>query len=428
MTGSGNCPGATYRVQFHSGFTFDDAAAIASYLARLGISHLYASPYLKARPGSAHGYDIVDHGSLNPELGGEPAFRRMVSALGANGLSQILDFVPNHIGAGGSDNPLWLDVLEWGQDSHYVGWFDIDWDPDPRYLHGKLLVPFLGAQYGAELERGCLELKFDPEQGSFAVWAYGAHKLPICPMHYQQILGDAHPELEKLGDAFAGLSQWRPQIANRAAELKEKLAQLASEDTRARDEIAKAVQRLNGKPGDLASWRRLDRLIAVQHWRASYFRVAADDINYRRFFNVNDLAGLRMELPDVFDHAHALVFRLLQSGIIDGLRIDHVDGLLNPREYLQRLRAIVPADAPTRSFYLVVEKILARHEGLRENWPVDGTTGYEFANQVLGLLIDPAGEEGFTRTYVEFTGDRTSLPTMVRDCKLQIMRNDMASE
>jgi (1->4)-alpha-D-glucan 1-alpha-D-glucosylmutase len=426
MTGSGNprFPRATYRVQFHSRFTFDDAAAIAPYLARLGVSHLYASPYLKARPGSTHGYDIVDHGALNPELGGEPAFRRMVQALTTNGLSQILDFVPNHMGAGGADNPLWLDVLEWGQDSHYAGWFDIDWDPDPRYLHGKLLVPFLGAQYGAEMERGCLELKFDEEQGSFAVWAYGTHKLPICPLHYQQILGDAHPELEKLGDAFAGLAQWRRDIPHRAAELKQKLAQLAAEDPQAREDITKCLQRFNGTAGDLASWRRLDRLIAVQHWRACYFRVAADDINYRRFFNINDLAGLRMELPEVFDRTHALLFRLLREEVISGVRVDHIDGLFDPRRYLICLRE----KSPQPEFYCVVEKILARHENLCRDWPVQGTTGYDFTNLVLGMLIDSAGEEAFTRSYAEFTGVAREYSGIARDSKLWIIENEMASE
>ena len=177
-------PRATYRLQFHKEFGFRDAAALAPYLARLGISHVYASPYLKARPGSTHGYDIVDHGQLNPELGDESAFRDMVTAFRDSGLGQVLDFVPNHMGVGGSDNPWWLDMLEWGPASEYAGWFDIDWDPDRRYLRDKLLVPFLGDQYGAVLESGQLVLRFEPETGSFAVWAYDTHKLPICPLHY----------------------------------------------------------------------------------------------------------------------------------------------------------------------------------------------------------------------------------------------------
>ncbi len=202
-------PRATYRLQFHKGFGFDDAAALAPYLARLGISHVYASPYLKARPGSTHGYDIVDHDALNPELGDQAAFERMNTAFTECGLKQILDFVPNHMGVGGSDNPLWLDVLEWGADSAHAGWFDIDWDPDRRYLRSKLLIPFLGDQYGVVLEDGRLRLKFDVAEGSFAVWAYDTHKLPICPLHYNRILGNDHPDLERIGDFFAGLPDWR---------------------------------------------------------------------------------------------------------------------------------------------------------------------------------------------------------------------------
>jgi len=272
-------PRATYRLQFHKGFGFRDAATLAPYLARLGISHVYASPYLKARPDSTHGYDIVDHGCLNPELGDEAAFHDMVAAFRANGLGQVLDFVPNHMGIGGADNPLWLDVLEWGPDSEYAGWFDIDWEPDPHYLHGKLLVPFLGDQYGAELESGRLELRFGPQTGDFAVWAYGAHKLPICPLHYGRVLGDEHPQLERLGDAFAGLPKWRPRVARRAKDLQAELAALAGEYSDVREAVQAAVGRINGRPGRLATWRELDTLIKDQHWRAAHFRVAADDIN-----------------------------------------------------------------------------------------------------------------------------------------------------
>jgi (1->4)-alpha-D-glucan 1-alpha-D-glucosylmutase len=421
--GAAPIPWSTYRLQFHKGFGFRNAAALAPYLARLGISHVYASPYLKARPGSSHGYDIVDHGQLNPELGDELAFREMITAFRANGLGQVLDFVPNHMGVGGADNPWWLDVLEWGPDSDYAGWFDIDWDPDRRYLRGKLLVPFLGDQYGAVLESGQLALRFEPETGGFAVWAYGAHKLPICPLQYQRVLGDEHPELERLGDAFSGLPNWRPRVAQRAKDLQAELAALARAHDGMREAIEAAVSRLNGEPGCLETWRGLDALIQDQHWRSAHFRVAADDINYRRFFNINELAGLRMELPELFDHAHRLVFELLRDGSLDGLRIDHVDGLLDPKGYLLRLRERAP-----RPFYLVVEKILAHHEALRADWPVEGTTGYEFANLVLGLLVDPAGEAGFTQTYAAFAQDHRPFGEIVRDCKLRIMLNEMASE
>ena len=366
---------------------------LAPYLARLGVSHIYASPYLKARPGSTHGYDIVDHGQLNPELGDETAFQEMVTAFRDNGLGQILDFVPNHMGVGGADNPWWLDVLEWGPQSEYAGWFDIDWEPDRRYLEGKLLVPFLGDQYGAVLESGQLTLRFDPETGGFAVFAHDTHKLPICPLHYQRVLGDEHPELERLGDAFSGLPDWRPRVAQRAKDLQTELGALARQRSDVRQAVHAAVDRINGQPGRLATWRGLDALIQDQYWRAAHFRVAADDINYRRFFNINELAGLRMELPELFDQAHRLAFELLRDGVLDGLRIDHIDGLLDPRGYLLLLR--LREQAP-RSFYVIVEKILARHEVLREDWPVEGTTGYEFANLVLGLLVGPLGEEGFT--------------------------------
>ena len=416
-------PRATYRLQLHAGFGFKEAAALASYLARLGISHVYASPYLKARPGSSHGYDIVDHGQLNPELGGEAAFRTMVAAFQAHGLGQIVDFVPNHMGVGGADNPWWLDVLEWGQDSAYAGWFDIDWDPDRRYLFAKLLVPFLGDQYGAVLESGDLEVRFDAGTGMLAVWAYGTHQLPICPLHYQRVLGDEHPELERLGDAFSGLPNWRPRIAQRAKDLQAELAALVGERPDVREALEAAVSRLNGEPGQRDTWRGLDLLIQDQHWRAAHSRVAADDINYRRFFSINELAGLRMELPELFEHAHRFVFELLREGVLDGLRIDHVDGLLDPKGYLLRLRAQAP-----RPFYLVVEKILARHETLREDWPVEGTTGYEFANLVLGLLVDPCGEDGCTRAYVEFAGPQSPFAEIVRTCKIRIMVNEMASE
>src|ERR1700679_770877 len=227
-------PRATYRLQFHKGFGFVAAAALAPYLAKLGISHVYASPYLKARPGSTHGYDIVDHRQLNPELGGESAFHDMVAAFRKHGIGQILDFVPNHMGVGGADNLWWQDVLEWGPDSEYAGWFDIDWDPDPLSLRGKLLVPFLGDQYGAVLESGQLELRFQPDSGDFAVWAYGTHKLPICPLHYERILDQIHSRLEQLGDAFSGLPRWHLRVPNGATELKAELVNLAREDADAR--------------------------------------------------------------------------------------------------------------------------------------------------------------------------------------------------
>ena len=410
-------PRATYRLQFHAGYGFRDATELAPYLGRLGVSHVYASPYLKARPGSTHGYDITDHQALNPELGTEADFAAMVQAFKREGLGQILDFVPNHMGVGGSDNPLWLEVLEWGGDSQHAGWFDIDWDPDRRYLLNKLLVPFLGDQYGVELKAGNLLLKYDADEGSLAVWAYDTHKLPICPLHYDRVLGHADPGLDRLSDLFSDLPMWRPQVAERAGTLKAELAALLRGNDASRAALEEQVAALN------ADWRALDGLIQEQHWRVAYYGVAGDDINYRRFFNINDLAGLRMELPEVFRHAHARIVPMIEDGTLDGIRLDHVDGLLDPKRYFETLRA-----ASERPFYLVIEKILAAHEQLREDWPVEGTTGYDFTNLVLGAMIDPAAEERFTETYRGFTGLVTPFEQIVRDCKIRIMENEMASE
>ncbi len=410
-------PRATYRLQFHAGFGFNDATAIAPYLGRLGVSHVYASPFLKARPGSTHGYDITDHRALNPELGTEADFTAMVQAFRREGLGQILDFVPNHMGVGGADNPLWLDVLEWGPDSAHAGWFDIDWDPDRRYLLNKLLVPFLGDQYGVELKAGNLVLKYDEAEGSLAVWAYDTHKLPICPLFYDRVLGRDDTGLDRLSDLFLDLPMWRPQVAERATALKAELAALTADEPAARGALDQRIAAMN------ADWQALDALIQQQFWRVAYYGVAGDDINYRRFFNINDLAGLRMELPAVFRHAHARILPMIEDGTLDGIRLDHVDGLLDPKRYFQDLRA-----ACGRPFYLVVEKILAAHEQLREDWPVDGTTGYDFTNLVLGALINPAAEEAFSETYRSFTGLSTPFAEIVRDCKVRIMENEMASE
>lgn len=423
-------PNATYRLQLSKDFGFEAAGRIAPYLQTLGVSHVYCSPYLKARPGSQHGYDIVDHGELNPELGDELAFRYFTAALKAHGLRQILDFVPNHMGVFGADNPLWLETLEWGPDAPHAGWFDIEWDPERRYLHDKVLVPLLGDQYGIELERGALRLRFDPEQGSFAVWAYETHKLPIWPPHYAQILSAGPVELENLADAFEWLPTWRGQMPPRAAELKAQLAAVASAGESGRQALQASLARFEGREGDAGSWQALHQLIQQQHWRIAHFRVAADDINYRRFFNVNDLAGLRMELPEVFNQAHRRVLELVKDGTLDGLRIDHVDGLRDPKAYLRRLQRRVAAanHRAGDAFYLVVEKILSSHETLREDWPIDGTTGYDYLNQLLSILIDPSAEGAFTRTYHDFTAERRAFSDIVRLCKLHIMENEMASE
>ncbi len=405
-------PRATYRLQLRAGFGFNEAAAVAPYLGRLGVSHVYLSPFFKARPGSPHGYDITDHARLNPELGSETEYSAMIDAFRREGLNAILDFVPNHMGVGGADNPLWLDVLEWGPESRYAGWFDIDWVEGG----GKLLAPVLGAQYGEELRSGNLTLAFDAD-GTFAIWAYGAHKLPVCPLTYPMILGHDDDALDRMSDRFLDLPAWRPQIAERALGLKAELAELALGGAESRREIDERVAAFNG------DWRELDRLISAQFWRVAFFRVAEDEINYRQFFNINDLAGLRVELAPVFAHAHARVLRMLEFHEMDGLRIDHVDGLFDPRSYLEALRGRV--ELP---FYLVVEKILAPHERLRDDWPVEGTTGYDYLNLSLGLFVDPSAEAPLSEIYQAFTGAGEPFEAIALAAKLRIMDNEMASE
>lgn len=416
-------PRATYRLQLNACFNFAAVEAIAAYLAQLGVSHVYASPFLKARPGSSHGYDIVDHSALNPDLGTKEDFDLMTRALRANGLGLILDFVPNHMGVNGADNPYWLDVLEWGQESAYAGWFDIDWQPEPSHLRGKVLVPVLGDQYGAVLAGGGLELCFDAAAGEIAIWAHGAHKLPIHPGHYGRVLGSDHAELEKLSDAFSHLEGFHPHEQRRAGQLKADLAALVAAEPEVAQAVAERLAHFAGMAGELESWKRLDRLIADQHWRVAHFRVAADDINYRRFFNISDLAGLRIEHEELFDHAHRLVFELIAEGVLDGLRIDHIDGLLDPKTYCRRLRKKAP-----RPIYLVVEKILAESEELREDWHADGTTGYEFANLLTNLLVDPNGQAQLDELYRRFSGERRSFKAISHECKLAIMEDEMAGE
>ena len=410
-------PRATYRLQFRKGFGFTEAAALAPYLSAIGISHVYSSPIFKARPGSTHGYDIIDHDALNPELGTEDDYSEMIAAFRGAGLGCVQDFVPNHMGVGGADNPPWLDVLEWGPLSNYAPWFDIDWAAGDGPRGEKLLAPLLGAQYGSELKSGNLALAYDAEEGSFAIWAYGQHKLPICPLSYHRVLGHRCEALDRLSDLFLDLPHWRPQIAERARSLKGDLAQLLREDRRARSEVEASVAALN------ADWRSLDVLIGEQFWRVASHRVASDEVNYRRFFDVNDLAGLRIEMAPVFQHTHRRLLQMIERREIDGVRLDHIDGLFDPKKYLDDFRSAVG-----HTIYVIVEKILAPHEHLRESWPISGTTGYDSLNVILGALVNPSGEESLTETYRSFAGPSGSVEEVERACKIRIMENEMASE
>jgi (1->4)-alpha-D-glucan 1-alpha-D-glucosylmutase len=355
-------PRATYRLQLNRDFRFADVTRLAGYLGRLGISHAYLSPIFKARPGSLHGYDVVDPAELNPELGTEAEFRAMAAALKAEGVGLILDIVPNHMGIGGSDNPYWLDVLEHGPKSRYAHWFDIDWAPPTPSLKGKVLVPFLDRPLDAALADGVLELRREAG-GKPALWAHGFHKLPLAP----------------------------ESIAN-----------------------------LPGGPIDTAA---IAALLPHQHWRLAAHDTGNDEINYRRFFTISDLAGLRIEEPTVFDHVHRLPLGWIAEGLVDGLRIDHIDGLYDPAGYLARLAAATP-----RPIYIVVEKILADAEALPADWQVAGTTGYEFASLVTPLLTDPTGEAPITAFGRRFTGVSEPFAETERQSKLRVMAHELAAE
>jgi len=434
-------PVATYRLQLSRDFTFDAAAAVVPYLAELGISHLYASPFLKARAGSAHGYDIVDHNQLNPELGGRASFDALCARLREHGMGLILDFVPNHMGIGRDDNPWWLDILEWGAASPYAGYFDIDWNPPRPALAGKVLVPVLGQNYGSALANGEIELRFDPATGCLSFWHYD-HRFPLAPMDYPEVLQAALPDLpgehrERLAAALAGLRAAAgapPERAREAAEAaKRSLRELAeSESTAAR--LGDAAAAWRGIPGDAASFARLHELLQRQAFRPAYWRVAADEINYRRFFDVSDLAGLRMEETAVFAATHGLVGELIAAGQIHGLRIDHVDGLADPEEYCRVLAAFTAARlAPERNGeaqtpYILVEKILAYHEQLRPAWPVAGTTGYDYLALANGLFVEAAGLERLERIWRGFTDIDAPLADETYRCKRTVIDNILTSE
>jgi (1->4)-alpha-D-glucan 1-alpha-D-glucosylmutase len=424
-------PRATYRVQLHADFDFDAAAAIVPYLARLGISHLYTSPITMARPGSRHGYDVVDHARVNPELGGDAGLDRLCGALREHDMALLVDFVPNHMGVGGAHNPYWLDVLEWGRESRYAEWMDIEWRPAEQTLADKLLVPFLGAPYGEVLESGELELRFEPASGSYAAW-YHEHRFPICPRTYQAILaaaGDAAGE----GRRLAGQVRDAPRGAasSAATALKAELRRLASEPE-GRAALEAAATAFAGRPGEPATFHKLHALLEEQHYRVSYWRVAADEINYRRFFDINDLAGLCIENGRVFQELHALLFDLIRRGKVSGVRLDHVDGLFDPAAYCRSLQAeagrcLGDPDA-ARPLYLLVEKILAPFERVPAEWPVHGTTGYDFMAVAAGLFVAADGEAPMTRSYARFVPGATDFETEVERAKPQILRNHLSSE
>ena len=448
-------PRATYRLQLNRDFTLAQATDIVPYLAQLGISHCYLSPCLKARPGSSHGYDIVDYNAFNPEIGSIEDFRRFAGVLRCHGMGLILDIVPNHMGVMGADNHWWLDVLENGPASAYADYFDIDWQPLNPELQGKVLLPILGDHYGTVLNSGELRLAFAAEQGEFSLH-YQQHRLPIDPAEYPGLLGpcteplaaafgaadERQLEWQSLITAFSHLPGRRELAPEKVAERrrdkevhKRHLAALYAAVPVIAQHIADRVSAFND--GADESFDALHALIKAQAYRLAYWRVAADEINYRRFFDQSDLAALRMENPEVFADSHRLVLSLVDEGLVDGLRIDHADGLYDPAQYFRRLQACVGGSAeagPARRrrrqlpIYLVIEKILAEHERLPDAWPIHGATGYDFANLVNGLFVDGAAEQRMSRIYAEFTGLATDFDMQVHNAKKLIIRFSLQGE
>jgi (1->4)-alpha-D-glucan 1-alpha-D-glucosylmutase len=444
-------PRATYRVQLNRAFDFRAARAIVPYLARLGISHLYTSPFLKARPGSLHGYDIIDHSALNPEIGTTDDFEALVQELKRHRMGLMIDVVPNHMGVFQADNRWWLDVLENGPASRYAGYFDIEWQPLSEELRGKVLLPILGGQYGTVLERGELKLAFDTDAGTFTLW-YFEHRLPIRPSAYATIIScegeraasceRASVDLTALSQAFAAFDATDAAIdpTAQSAPLKARLAALYARSESVRRAVDAKVAEMNGVPGNPSSFDRLHALIKAQFYRLAFWRVAADDINYRRFFDIDALAALRAENTGVFEDTHRLIFEWIAGGKVDALRVDHPDGLLDPRGYFVAVQArartllrhgaagAAPSSAPKDAIYLVLEKILADYEQLPDDWPVDGTTGYRFMNVVNGLFVDTGARSRFDRLYRTFIGERLDFDAVARQSKTLIIVHSFASD
>ena len=469
-------PTTTYRLQMHKGFGFRDAAAILPYLAKLGVTDCYTSPLLKAAPGSTHGYDITDHNQLNPELGSTNDYESFAQKLQENGIGHVLDFVPNHMGVHPESNPWWNDVLENGPASPYARFFDIDWDPLKPELKNKVLLPILGDQYGKVLERGELQLIF--EEGLLAL-KYFEHRLPINPRQTPKVLrhglealeaelkDDSHlreflsvlTELTNLPSAHDPSPE---RIAERQREkevARERLARVSRASPRIQEHILNAVKFFNGIPGVPASFDALHHLLEEQYYRLSYWRTASHEINYRRFFDINQLAGLRMEAKEVFDATHALVFKLIGEGRVLGLRLDHPDGLYDPARYFDELQerfldewiarqgkalsdaeknAVAawrgqlqkkdPSALAARPLFIVCEKILSTGESLPARWALDGSSGYDFLNDLNRLFVDGRHADRFREFYMQFTGKRAPLDVVIYVCKRLIMSTTMASE
>src|SRR5438552_4379942 len=425
-------PASTYRLQIHAGFTLDAARAIVEYLKRLGAGAAYTSPYFAAQPGSTHGYDVCNHNEINAEFGGAEAHAAFTDAVRAVGLQHVVDFVPNHMGIGTATNPWWRDVLENGRASPAARFFDIDWYPVKRELRRKLLLPILGDQYGQVLERGELTLEF--REGTLLL-KYFDHELPINPRQAPRVyrtgltkltsdLGPAEPHLVEFLSIISTLQKLPASTDDRPDQIEERqreketargrLQRLVSDAPRILRHIEDAVREFNGVPGRPESFDALHELLEEQAYRLSYWRTASHEINYRRFFDVNGLAGLRVEDPEVFASIHRLLADLIRNERVTGVRIDHPDGLFDPKKYFNMLQDLaaeawnLPRSTSWCPLYVVAEKILSGRERLPRNWAVHGTTGYNFLNQINGLFVDPSNGRRMRRIYAKLTGRNDS--------------------
>ena len=438
-------PHGTYRLQLHRGFTLEDAASIAGYLAGLGVSDCYTSPIFRATEGSTHGYDVCDHNEIGPELGGDAGYARFSEALREHGLAHLVDFVPNHMGISTDSNPWWRDVLENGPCSLSARFFDIDWEPAEAQLRNKVLLPILGDQYGLVLERGELRLVF--EEGSLAL-EYAGQRLPVNPRQTTPVyrigldelerrLGATHPDILEFRSILSALYHLPPYTVSTPEAIEERqrekevarrrLASLVERSAEIRSHIDAAIARANGTPGDPRSFDVLHDLLEAQPYRLASWRTAADEINYRRFFDINTLAGVRVEDPVVFDAIHELLRTLIARGAVAGVRIDHPDGLFDPSKYFADLQRLAK-DSGLPHIYVLAEKILSHDEDLPDDWDVDGTTGYEFLNEVTGLFVDGRNGRRLRRIYQRFTGRDDSWRLVCQRSKRLIMETAMASE
>jgi (1->4)-alpha-D-glucan 1-alpha-D-glucosylmutase len=417
-------PHSTYRLQLHAGFKFDEAGVIASYLKSLGVSHIYSSPYLQAAPGSMHGYNVVDQQRVNEELGGEEGHRRFCARLAELDMGQVLDIVPNHM-ATGRQNRYWWDVLENGPSSRFATWFDIDWNSAEVKLQNKVLIPVLGEQYGRVLSENQIRLEQDCDR--FQV-RYMDNLFPLAPRSLAIPLSKAadyakNPTLSFIADSLARLPT--PGSADQEVVLSrhrdktviyELLRRLCEEHSEVSDAIARAADELN------RNHDALDEFLNLQHYRLAYWRTADQDLGYRRFFDVNTLIGLRVERPHVFEATHRRILEWLEEGVLDGVRVDHPDGLRDPQQYFERLRSRAP-DA-----WIVGEKILEPEESLRSNWPIEGTTGYDFLNVCNRLLQHDEGLRELTHIYAGFTGEPVDFESIAREKKLNVEHEALGSD